>query len=146
MNFAIIAAGEGSRLRKEGFDKPKPMVRLEGEMLVERLIRIFKDNGAESINIIINAQSPQLEAFLIDLKAREPLLNLIIKSTPSSAHSFYSILENIGFENKDFALQRLIRYSMRKFSKSTSPLSLRTKRLTLLWQRPLTWTMRNLFG
>lgn len=104
MNFAIIAAGEGSRLRKEGFDKPKPMVRLEGEMLVERLIRIFKDNGAESINIIINAHSPQLEAFLIDLKAREPLLNLIIKSTLSSAHSFYSILGNIGFENKELCL------------------------------------------
>lgn len=104
MNFAIIAAGEGSRLRKEGFGKPKPMVCLEGEMLVERLIRIFKDNGAESINIIINAQSPQLEAFLTDLKAREPLLNLIIKTTPSSAHSFYSILENIGFENKELCL------------------------------------------
>lgn len=104
MNFAIIAAGEGSRLRKEGFDKPKPMVCLESEMLVERLIRIFKDNGAESINIIINAQSPQLEAFLTDLKAREPLLNLIIKTTPSSAHSFYSILENIGFENKELCL------------------------------------------
>lgn len=104
MNFAIIAAGEGSRLKKEGFDKPKPMVRLEGEMLVERLIRIFKDNGAESINIIINAHSPQLEVFLKELKAKEPLLNLIIKTTPSSAHSFYSILETVGFEDKELCL------------------------------------------
>ena len=46
MKYAIIAAGEGSRLREEGIKVPKPMVNLRGEMLIERLIRIFKSQGA----------------------------------------------------------------------------------------------------
>lgn len=104
MNYAIIAAGEGSRLRQEGFEHPKPMVSLCGEKLIERLIRIFKANKAERITVIINAHSEELEAFLNDLKQREPLLDMIVKTTPSSAHSFYAILERLDFEDKPLCL------------------------------------------
>lgn len=104
MNYAIIAAGEGSRLRQEGFEHPKPMVSLCGERLVERLIRIFKANKAERITVIINAHSEELEAFLNELKQREPLLDVIVKTTPSSAHSFYAILERLDFEDKPLCL------------------------------------------
>ena len=54
MKFAIIAAGEGSRLKEEGVAAPKPLVEVGGEKLIDRLIRIFRDNGAEEIDIIIN--------------------------------------------------------------------------------------------
>ena len=56
MKFAIIAAGEGSRLANEGVAKPKPLVELQGVPIIERLIRIFARNGASSINIIVNEQ------------------------------------------------------------------------------------------
>lgn len=41
MKFAIIAAGEGSRLAREGVDLPKPLVTVGGEPMIERLARIF---------------------------------------------------------------------------------------------------------
>lgn len=94
MKYAIIAAGEGSRLREEGIEVPKPMVSLRGEMLIERLIRIFKSQGAEEISIIINAHSPELRRYLEGVIRRDSSINLIVETTPSSAHSFYAILNH----------------------------------------------------
>ncbi|EJW94426.1 protein containing Nucleotidyl transferase domain protein, partial [gut metagenome] len=54
MKYAIIAAGEGSRLQQEGVNLPKPLVRIGGESMIDRLIRIFRNNGAEEICIIVN--------------------------------------------------------------------------------------------
>ena len=49
MKFAIIAAGEGSRLATEGVTQPKPLIPLCGVPMIERLIRIFHRCGAEEI-------------------------------------------------------------------------------------------------
>ena len=54
MNSAIIAAGEGSRLAEEGDKKPKPLVELNGEPRIGRLINVFTRCNAESISIIVN--------------------------------------------------------------------------------------------
>lgn len=94
MDYAIIAAGEGSRLYNEGFKKPKPMVSLNNETLIERLIRIFKNNNANRITIIINEQSPELKT-LLEEKNRNIPIKIICKSTPSSLHSFYEIIKEI---------------------------------------------------
>lgn len=92
MNYAIIAAGEGSRLAQEGFTLPKPMVSLHGERLIDRLIGIFGQNHPASIRIIINEQSAPLEAHLSAL--REPFpIQIIRQSTLSSLHSFYELLK-----------------------------------------------------
>ena len=56
MNFAIIAAGEGSRLVQEGIAVPKPLVELDGRPMIGRLIDIFTACKAESISIIVNEQ------------------------------------------------------------------------------------------
>ena len=45
MRYAIIAAGEGSRLHQEGIAVPKPLVTVAGEMLIDRLIRIFQEDA-----------------------------------------------------------------------------------------------------
>jgi len=47
MKYAIIAAGEGSRLAAEGVESPKPLVKIRHERLIDRLIRVFMDNDAE---------------------------------------------------------------------------------------------------
>ena len=44
MKFAIIAAGEGSRLAQEGVKQPKPLVPLHGTPLIECLIKIFNSH------------------------------------------------------------------------------------------------------
>ena len=52
MRYAIIAAGEGSRLAAEGIAEPKPLVKVGGEALIDRMIRVFMDNDAEEIFVI----------------------------------------------------------------------------------------------
>lgn len=93
MNYAIIAAGEGSRLAKEGFTLPKPMVSLHGEMLIDRLIGIFMRNNAEKILVIINEESPLLEMHLMGLSENLPL-QIVKKTTPSSLHSVYELFKS----------------------------------------------------
>lgn len=90
MKFAILAAGEGSRLASEGVAKPKPLVELQGIPLIERLIRIFARNGASSINIIVNEQQPETVEFIKSLEVGCPI-NIVIKSTPSSMHSMHAL-------------------------------------------------------
>ena len=57
MDYAIIAAGEGSRLAQEGVKWPKPLVRLIGVALIDRLIDVFLKNNATSISIIVNEET-----------------------------------------------------------------------------------------
>lgn len=92
MHYGIIAAGEGSRLRQEGVDCPKPLVFLDGRPMIERLISIFIECGAESISVIVNEQMTDVQRFLVDLAPSLSIpLRLVVKSTPSSMHSFYEL-------------------------------------------------------
>lgn len=92
MNFGIIAAGEGSRLVQEGVNLPKPLVRLCGRPMIGRLIDIFIRCGAESVSVIVNEQMTEVRAFLEALAPKLPVeLNIVVKSTPSSMHSFYEL-------------------------------------------------------
>ena len=99
MKFAIIAAGEGSRLAQEGVKQPKPLVPLHGTPLIERLIKIFNSHNAESISIIINGQQPDTLALLNKLSNDYPL-NIVVKDTPSSMHSLYAIREYLAAEER----------------------------------------------
>ena len=90
MNYAIIAAGEGSRLAQEGVTLPKPLVKLNGEEMIQRLINIFLKNDASSINIIVNEEMTQVQEYVRALKLPVPF-NLVVKSTQSSMHSFYEL-------------------------------------------------------
>ncbi len=92
MNFGIIAAGEGSRLVEEGVAYPKPLVPLHGEPMIGRLIRIFIENGAGRISVIVNEHMTEVRAFVEELKGQLPVpLDLVVKTTPSSMHSFYEL-------------------------------------------------------
>lgn len=90
MHYAIIAAGEGSRLAQEGVDKPKPLVEINGEPMIGRLVNIFCRCNAESISVIVNEQMRDVQAFVKALNPSVPL-NMVVKSTPSSMHSFYEL-------------------------------------------------------
>lgn len=101
MKYAIIAAGEGSRLAAEGIDAPKPMVKVHGEHLIDRLIRVFMHNGAEEIVVICNDRTTIVSRHLFDLEEDglqgQPVpLQFKVRSTPSSMHSFYELREFLG--------------------------------------------------
>lgn len=90
MNYAIIAAGEGSRLAQEGVKKPKPLVELNGEPMIGRLINVFTRCNAESISVIVNNEMKEVKAYLDTLNPGVPF-NVVVKSTPSSMHSFFEL-------------------------------------------------------
>lgn len=96
MKYAIIAAGEGSRLAKEGIEVPKPLVKINGECLIDRLIDIFMQNEAEEIIIICNSMTTLVSQHLAHLqedglRGRRIPLRFLVKTTPSSMHSMYEI-------------------------------------------------------
>lgn len=96
MKYAVIAAGEGSRLASEGIDVPKPLVKVGKEALIDRLIRVFLENDAEEIVVICNDLTAKVSLHLVrlqqdGLKGRPVPLRFVVKSTPSSMHSFFEI-------------------------------------------------------
>lgn len=90
MNYAIIAAGEGSRLIREGLSTPKPLIALNGVPLIDRLLDIFCRNEAEAIHIIINETQLSVREHVESTVRRVPI-HWIVQSTPSSLHSFYEL-------------------------------------------------------
>ncbi|HEY7202912.1 MAG TPA: NTP transferase domain-containing protein [Methylomirabilota bacterium] len=86
----IIAAGEGSRLRRDGFTAPKPLVEVAGVPLIETVLRNFEAAGVRAITIIVNED----ERACVDwVRAHRPALDveLIVKTTASSLESFREV-------------------------------------------------------
>lgn len=106
MQYAIIAAGEGSRLKSEGIESPKPLVQVDGEKLIDRLLRVFMQNGATDIVVICNEQMTDVAEHLKTLQ-RDGLngmklpLRFVVKDTPSSMHSFYELSEELSGKGEE---------------------------------------------
>lgn len=94
MHYAIIAAGQGSRMQQEGVTVPKPLVRLNGMTMIERLIHIFISEGASSISVIVNDEMPEVKEVLESMKLNVPL-EVISMTTPGSMHSFSRLSDTI---------------------------------------------------
>jgi NDP-sugar pyrophosphorylase family protein len=101
MKFAILAAGEGSRLRKGGIHMPKPLVKVAGVPLIDRILNIIDGNRPESVACIINENGQELHTHLSGKKFTFPF-KLKVKSTPSSLHSLFELYNFI--ERSPFCL------------------------------------------
>lgn len=101
IDFGIIAAGDGNRIKEEGSVLPKPLVKIDGQPMIGRLISLMEKCGARSISIIVNSDMPDVWEFLQELT---PTLNcelkMISKKTPSSMHSFFEVVELMNPEDK----------------------------------------------
>lgn len=97
MNFAIIAAGEGSRLAQEGVEKPKPLVDIDGRPMIGRLLEIFSRSGGRRIVVCVNEFMKEVKAYLdaFQFEPRSdgtvPELIVKVKTTPSSMHTMAEI-------------------------------------------------------
>ena len=93
MKFAIIAAGEGSRLSTEGITQPKPLIPLCGVPMIERLISIFHRCGAEEIIVAVNSTRPETHQYLLEFSEANPTfpLRIVVADTPSSMHTFAAL-------------------------------------------------------
>lgn len=90
MRFAILSAGNGSRLAQEGVRLPKPLVRVAGEPMIGRLLRIFNSYSPDIIAVIVNPANTQTIDFLNSVHNDYPL-EVVVRSTPSSMHSLYEL-------------------------------------------------------
>ncbi len=97
MKFAIIAAGDGSRLRSEGISEPKPLLRVGGATMIERLLRLFSAAHPSEIVCIVNEQGQAVVQFVESL-ALQPRPRILIRSTPSSLHSLVALADWLGAE------------------------------------------------
>ncbi len=91
MDFAIIAAGAGSRLVADGIHLSKPLIEIGGEPLIRRLIRIFLSNRATSVSVVINEEMEDVQAYLESLTLPVPLY-IAVKTTIDSLHSLETIV------------------------------------------------------
>ena len=87
---AVIAAGEGSRLKS--FGVAKPLVEVAGAPLIAHVLDNFEAAGISSAAVIFNASERDCEAYVRD---RYPKLvsTILIRSTRSSLESFRAILD-----------------------------------------------------
>lgn len=95
MDFAIIAAGQGSRLKMEGMDLPKPLVRLGGKPMIGRLTEVLSRAGASTIYIIVNEEMTEVADYLRSLRPDGCELRLTVKSTAGSMESFRELSKSM---------------------------------------------------
>jgi NDP-sugar pyrophosphorylase family protein len=87
---AVIAAGEGSRLKELG--RPKPLVEVAGAPLIAHVLSNFEAAGIVSAAVIFNESERDCEAYV---RQRYPRLvsTVLVKNTHSSFESFREILK-----------------------------------------------------
>ena len=101
MKFGVIAAGQGSRLAEEGVMVPKPLVKLGGVPLIERLIDIFSECGAESVSVVVNEEMPEVSLYIERLRGKYKFpINMISRATPSSMHTMQLLTQLIDPDSK----------------------------------------------
>jgi NDP-sugar pyrophosphorylase family protein len=94
MRAGILAAGAGSRLRTEDAVL-KPLRRVAGTPLIERVVQDLELAGATDVHIIINAESTAIRDYL-DRTTRGCAIQWIVETTPSSMHSFLRVMESLS--------------------------------------------------
>lgn len=88
MNFAILAAGEGSRLRQGGIDTPKPLVDVGGHPLICHMLDAMARSGASLVTVA--TRSPLNLDGYAGLHVRE-----IIIASDTPAESLMTLLQTI---------------------------------------------------
>ena len=91
----IIAAGDGTRLRADGYQSSKPMVAVSGRPLIAHSLERFRASGIRRLGVIINEQSEDCRQWLA-ANTGDLELDLVVKSTPSSYASFRLIAERLS--------------------------------------------------
>ncbi len=87
IDYAIIAAGQGSRLAEDGEISPKPLVCLDDEPMIARLIHILSRSCARQISVIVSTANSDVAECVKAVKSEVPV-QLISRSTSGSMESF----------------------------------------------------------
>src|SRR5215472_7780482 len=91
----IIAAGQGMRLRADGYRVSKPMVPVAGRPLIDLTLDRFRAAGIRRITMIINETSDDCRKWLSG-HTGDFDLDLIVRTTPSSYASFQAVVSRLA--------------------------------------------------
>ena len=92
MKYAVLAAGEGQRMREAGISVSKPMMILQGEPLIVRLLRVFSGFHPSEIIVVCRESHSDVIGYLETcqkevLNGKKIPLRIVKATTPSSMHS-----------------------------------------------------------
>ncbi len=87
----IFAGGKGERIRRQS-ETLKPLVKIAGQTLIERVLHSLGTTGVSEVVILLNEESIAVRDHVANL--RWPFdLSWIIETTPTSMHSFLRVIE-----------------------------------------------------
>jgi len=93
LRAGVLAAGRGERLRASNL--LKPLVKVGGRTLIERVLTSMAEAGATEVSVIINENSLAVRDYLAG--SDWPFaLRWIVETTPSSMHSFLRVIETLA--------------------------------------------------
>jgi NDP-sugar pyrophosphorylase family protein len=99
LQAGILAAGRGERLRT-GSSELKPLVKVGGETLIERVLTSMAEAGVTEVTVIINDDSRAVRDHVV--KREWPfVLRWIVETTPTSMHSFLRLVENLAADGNE---------------------------------------------
>ena len=61
MNAVIMAAGTASRFAPLSYERPKGLLEVKGEVLIERQIRQLKEAGVDDITVVVGYKAEMFE-------------------------------------------------------------------------------------
>lgn len=88
----IIAAGWGERL---GQKHPKALTPVGGRMLIDYVLDGLLSAGVTHVTCIVNEAAQEVPAYVARTR-QAPVMDWIIKTTPSSMHSFLAVTERLA--------------------------------------------------
>ncbi len=94
-NAVILAAGTGSRLIPLSFEKPKGLLSVRGEILIERQIRQLHEAGISDVTVVVGYLKEQF-SYLADKYGVRLVENNDYRTTGSAASLAYAgdVLKN----------------------------------------------------
>jgi NDP-sugar pyrophosphorylase family protein len=99
LRAGVLAAGRGERLRSSTTHL-KPLAKVDGRTLIERVLTSMADAGATEVVVIINEDSVAVRDHVT--ASQWPFaLRWIVETTPSSMHSFLRLVETLAADGDD---------------------------------------------
>ena len=99
LRAGVLAAGRGERLRNPT-NHLKPLVKVDGQTLIERVLASLANAGATEVVVIINEDSVAVRDHVT--ASKWPFaLRWIVETTPSSMHSFLRLVETLAADGDD---------------------------------------------
>jgi choline kinase len=94
LSGAILAAGQGQRLRPASAGLPKPLVNFGGQSLLLRQINLLHRAGSNPIHVIVNSETHRL---MDERQVVAPdSVDLMVRDTANSMESLLSLGERIA--------------------------------------------------